>query len=416
MADNTSRTFVIVGASVAGARAAETLRSEGFDGRIVLVGEEAELPYERPPLSKGVLLGNDEPSAVYLHDQGWYDEQRIDLRLGVRALSIDRGAHEVELSDGSRLAYDKLLLATGSSVRRPKIPGGDLDGVLYLRTLADSNRLRESFAAGRRVVVVGAGWIGLETAAAARAAGAEVTVVEPQPTPLFAALGREMGEVFADLHREHGVDLRLGQSVTAFRGEGGGAGQAKVTGVVLDDGGELPADVVVVGVGVSPNAELAEAAGLDVSNGVVTDVRLQTSDPDIFAAGDIARWQSSAFGRALRVEHWANAHDGGPAAARSMLGSADAYDAIPFFFSDQYDLGMEYSGDVSDGYDEVVVRGDAKAREFVAFWLRGGRVVAGMNVNVWDVQDDIQALIRSGSTVDRDRLADPQTPLADLTT
>ncbi|MEQ4205732.1 FAD-dependent oxidoreductase [Actinopolymorpha sp. B9G3] len=414
MADNTSQTFVIVGASVAGARAAEALRSEGFDGRIVLVGEEAELPYERPPLSKGVLLGNDEPSAVYLHEQGWYDEQRIELRLGARALLIDRDAHEVELSDGSRLSYDKLLLATGSSVRRPKIPGGDLDGVLYLRTLADSNRLRAAFAADRRVVVVGAGWIGLETAAAAHAAGAAVTVIEPQPTPLFAALGREMGEVFADLHRENGVDLRLGQSVTAFRGDGPGG--ATVTAVVTGDGEEVPADVVVVGVGVTPNTELAESAGLDVAHGVVTDARLQTSDPDIFAAGDVVRWQSPVFGRTLRVEHWANAHDGGPAAARSMLGSDAVYDAIPFFFSDQYDLGMEYAGDVGpDGYDEVVVRGDARAREFVAFWLRGGRVVAGMNVNVWDVQDDIQALIRSGSVVDRARLADPQVPLGDLT-
>jgi 3-phenylpropionate/trans-cinnamate dioxygenase ferredoxin reductase component len=410
MADNTSQTFVIVGASVAGAKAAEALRSEGFEGRVVLVGEETELPYERPPLSKGVLLGNDEPSTVYLHEQGWYDEQRIELRLGVRVRLIDRDAHEVELSDGARLSYDKLLLATGSSVRRPKIPGGDLDGVLYLRTLTDSNRLREAFAAARRVVVVGAGWIGLETAAAARSAGADVTVIEPQPTPLFAALGREMGEVFGDLHRAHGVDLRLGQSVTAFRGEG-----AAVSAVVTGEGEEVPADVVVVGVGVTPNTELAEAAGLDVSDGVVADARLQTSDPDIFAAGDVVRWQSPVFGRSLRVEHWANAHDGGPAAARSMLGSAAPYDAIPFFFSDQYDLGMEYSGDVGpDGYDEVVVRGDAKAREFVAFWLRGGKVVAGMNVNVWDVQDDVQALIRSGTVVDRDRLADPGVSLGEL--
>jgi 3-phenylpropionate/trans-cinnamate dioxygenase ferredoxin reductase component len=282
--------------------------------------------------------------------------------------------------------------------------------VLYLRTLTDSNRLREAFAAARRVVVVGAGWIGLETAAAARSAGADVTVIEPQPTPLFAALGREMGEVFGDLHRAHGVDLRLGQSVTAFRGEG-----AAVSAVVTGEGEEVPADVVVVGVGVTPNTELAEAAGLDVSDGVVADARLQTSDPDIFAAGDVVRWQSPVFGRSLRVEHWANAHDGGPAAARSMLGSAAPYDAIPFFFSDQYDLGMEYSGDVGpDGYDEVVVRGDAKAREFVAFWLRGGKVVAGMNVNVWDVQDDVQALIRSGTVVDRDRLADPGVSLGEL--
>ncbi len=403
------RTFVIVGASVAGGRAAETLRAEGFDGRIVLVGEEADLPYERPPLSKGVLLGNDEPDSVFLHDRGWYDEQRIELLLGRRAQRLDPAAHEVELDDGTRLTYDKLLLATGSSVRRLRIPNGDLDGVHYLRSRGDSLRLKEAFGEGRRVVVVGAGWIGLETAAAARTNGADVVVIEPQPTPLHAVLGPELGAVFADLHRQHGVDLRLGQGVREFRGDG-----TRVTGVLTDDGTELPADVVIVGVGITPNTELAEAAGLDVSNGVVTDGALRTSDPDIFAAGDVARWHSPLYGRSLRVEHWANAHDGGPAAARSMLGGTADYDAVPFFFSDQYDLGMEFGGDLGgDGYDNVVIRGDAKTREFVAFWLRDGRVVAGMNVNVWDVQDDVQALIRSGRAVDPAKLASDKTPLTE---
>ncbi len=413
MADNADRTFVVIGASVAGGKAVETLRAEGFDGRIVLVGEETERPYERPPLSKGVLIGNDEPSVVYLHPREWYDEQRIELRLGVRAERVDTGSREVSLSDGSVVGYDKLLLATGSSVRRLGIPGGDLSGVHYLRTLGESVQLQQSLAPGRRVVVVGAGWIGLETAAAARSRGAEVVVLEMQPGPLHAVVGSEIGEVFADLHREHGVDLRLGDGVAEFQGDG-----TSVTGVVTTSGTTLPADVVIVGVGIKPNTELAEAAGLSVDNGVLTDARLQTSDPDVYAAGDVARWQSPLYGRRLRVEHWANANDGGPAAARAMLGGPDTYDVIPFFFSDQYDLGLEYAGDVGpDGYDEVVVRGDLKTREFVALWLRGGQVVAGMNANVWDVQDDIQALIRAsraGTQVDRAKLANADVPLGDL--
>ncbi|WP_020574523.1 NAD(P)/FAD-dependent oxidoreductase [Actinopolymorpha alba] len=402
----TAPTFVIVGASLAGARAAEALRAEGFDGRIVLVGEESERPYERPPLSKGVLLGNDEPSVAYVHPQEWYAEHAVELRLGVRAQRLDAGGHEVELADGDVLPYDKLLLTTGSSVRRLRVPGGDLDGVLYLRTMADSLRLKESFAAGARVVVVGAGWIGLEAAAAARTHGADVVVVEPHPTPLHAVLGPEMGNVFADLHRDHGVEFRFGQGVAEFRGAEG-----SVRAVVTEDGTELPADVVVVGIGIQPNTELAEAAGLAVDNGVLTDSSLQTSNPDVFAAGDVARWQSPLYGRQIRVEHWANAQDGGTAAGRSLLGGGGAYDAVPFFFTDQYDLGMEFGGDLGSGYDDVVVRGEAKAREFVAFWLRQGRVVAGMNVNVWDVQDDVQALIRSGRPVDARKLADGSTGL-----
>ncbi|MGW5363790.1 NAD(P)/FAD-dependent oxidoreductase [Actinopolymorpha pittospori] len=401
MAEQTGPTFVVIGASLAGAKAAEALRSGGFDGRLVLVGAETELPYERPPLSKGVLLGNDEPGTAYVHDQAWYDEQRIELRLGVSARQVDTSAHEVALSDGDTLHYDKLLLATGSVVRRLEIPGIDLQGVHYLRTLSDSLRLLETFRAGGRVVVIGAGWIGMETAAAARNHGAEVVVVEPQPGPLYAVLGAEMSEVFADLHRAHGVDLRFGSGVAEIRGEGG-----TVRTVVTADGQEIPADTVIVGIGVSPDVELAQAAGLDVDNGVLTDEFLRTSDPDVYAAGDVARWHSPLFGRRIHVEHWANAQDGGTAAGRSMLGASEPYDVVPFFFSDQYDLGMEYSGDLGDGYDTVVVRGDLKAREFVAFWLRQGRVVAGMNVNVWDVQDAIQALIRSGRAVDEAKLAD----------
>jgi 3-phenylpropionate/trans-cinnamate dioxygenase ferredoxin reductase subunit len=405
------QTFVVVGASLAGAKAAETLREEGFTGHIVLIGEETERPYERPPLSKGHLLGSEEPDNVFVHEPGWYAEHDVELRLGTRVTEVDRPAKQVVLADGERVGYDRLLLATGSVVRRLDLPGGDLAGVEYLRRLPDAGRISAALAEGRRIVVVGAGWIGLEVAAAARQRGAEVTVVEMLELPLQRVLGDELGRVFADLHREHGVDLRLGISgVREFRGEGG-----RVTAVVLADGTELPADTVVVGVGIAPATALAEAAGLDVDNGILVDAALRTSDPDIFAAGDVANAHNPLLGERLRVEHWANALNGGPAAARSMLGQQVSYDQVPYFFSDQYDLGMEYAGYAPPGhYDEVVFRGDRPGREFVAFWLRAGRVVAGMNVNVWDVTDAIQELIRSGREVDRAKLADPAVPLTDV--
>ncbi|XVQ13452.1 NAD(P)/FAD-dependent oxidoreductase [Spirillospora sp. CA-255316] len=403
-------TFVIVGASLAGAKAAETLREEGFGGRVLLIGEEHERPYERPPLSKGFLLGKQERDKVHVHGPDWYDENGVELRLGVRATGLDRGAHRVELSTGERVRYDKLLLATGASPRRLDVPGSKLQGIHYLRSLADSAELREALAhGGRRVVVAGAGWIGLETAAAARTYGNEVTVIEPEPTPLHAAVGPEVGGLFADLHRAHGVDLRLDQGVAGFWGAG------QVSAVVTSGGQEIPADVVIVGVGVRPNTELAEGAGLEVSDGVLVDQSLRTSDPDVFAAGDVASAYHPLLGKRIRVEHWANALNGGPAAARAMLGQAVSYDRIPYFFTDQYELGMELSGVAAPGeYDDVVFRGDVPGREFLAFWTLGGRVVAGMNVNVWDVTGDIQALIRSGEPVDAARLADPKAALSDL--
>ena len=318
----------------------------------------------------------------------------------------------MELAGGERLGYDKLLLTTGSSPRRLAVAGADLDGVLYLRMIEDADRLRAALAdGGRRVVVVGAGWIGLEVTSAARGYGNDVAVVEPQPVPLRAALGDELGAVFAALHREHGVDLRLGTGVRELTGTGG-----HVTGVVTDGGDTVPADLVVVGVGIRPNTELAEQAGLEVDNGILADADLRTSNPDVYAAGDVANAYNPLLGRRLRVEHWANALHGGPAAARSMLGQDVAFDRVPYFFTDQYDLGMEYSGAVGpDGYDRVVYRGDVAAREFVAFWVHDGRVLAGMNVNVWDVTDGIQSLVRSGAKVDPDRLADPSVPLDELT-
>ncbi|GIJ71791.1 NAD(P)/FAD-dependent oxidoreductase [Virgisporangium ochraceum] len=400
--------FVIVGASFAGAKAAETLRAEGFDGRVVLVGEESDLPYERPPLSKGYLLGNDPRESAFPHDAAWYADQRVELLLGHAATAVDRASKTVALADGSSVGYDKLLLATGSRVRRLDLPGADLPHVRYLRRIEESEALKAAFAERPRVVVVGAGWIGLETAAAARTAGCEVTVVELDTLPLRRVLGDEVAAVFRDLHTDHGVAFRFGVKTREIRPDG----------VVLETGEELPAGLVVVGVGIQPNVELAGAAGLAVDNGVVTDAGLRTSDPDIYACGDVASWEHPGLKRHLRVEHWANALNGGPAAAKAMLGRDVTYDPVPYFFTDQYDLGMEFAGWFEPGgYERVVFRGDPATREFVAFWTAGGQVLAGMNVNVWDVTDDIQAIVRAGwagTTVDTDRLTDPDVPLADL--
>ncbi len=399
--------FVIVGAGLAGAKAAETLREEGFDGPVVLVGEEPEVPYERPPLSKGYLAGTADRDAGRVHPADWYAVHDVDLRTGVRAEHLDPTTHVVRLSTGEELRYGALLLATGSSARRLPVPGADLVGVHYLRTVADADRLRVDLAAGgRRVVVVGGGWIGLEVSAAARHHGNDVTVVEPQPTPLNLVLGAQMGGLFARLHRDHGVEVLTGTTVRELRGSAG-----RVESVVTDGHAGLPADLVVVGIGAVPNTSLAAGAGLEVDNGVVVDEGLRSGTPDVYAAGDVASAFSPLYGRYVRVEHWANALHGGPAAAGSMLGQAVTYDRVPYFYTDQYELGMEYSGLGAPG-DRVICRGNADDGEFIAFWLaEDGRVTAGMNVNVWDVTGPIQALIRSRRRVQPARLADPDTPL-----
>ena len=405
-----AQTFVIVGASLAGAKAAETLRAEGFTGRVVLVGEESELPYERPPLSKGYLLGTEDRDKAFVHDRPWYVQQRIELRTGQRAEELDPVAHTVTLTAGERLEYDELLLTTGSVVRHLAVPGADLAGVHYLRRIEHADTLREVLVEGAQVVVVGGGWIGLEVTAAARTHGAAVTLVETARLPLQRVLGDELAQVFTDMHREHEVDVRHATGVREITGRGG-----RVAAVTLDDGTSVPADAVVVGIGITPAVELAASAGLAVDNGVLVDTALRTSDPAIYAAGDVANAYNPLLERRIRVEHWANALNGGPAAARSMLGQEVVFDAVPYFFTDQYDLGMEYSGYAEPGsYDEVVFRGDVPRREFIAFWLADGRVLAGMNVNVWDVTDDIQRLVRSGSPVAAGRLADPAVPLAEL--
>ena len=402
------RTFVIVGASLAGAKAAETLRAEGFDGRVVLIGEEPERPYERPMLSKEYLRGEKPADRLYVHDEGFYRDNDIDLMTGIRVESLDPAGHEVTLPDGSRMPYSALLLATGSAPRLLPVPGADLPGVRYLRQLGDSDTLRSEIAAASRVVVIGAGWIGSEVAASARQMGAEVAVVAPEAVPLERALGAQVGGIYRDLHLEHGVDLHLSAHVAAIVGNGSAQGVRTAQGPVIEG------DLVVVGAGVAPRGELARDAGLTVENGIVVDELLRTSAPDVFAAGDVAATWNALYDKRIRMEHWANALNQGQSAALSMLGQETPYTKLPYFYSDQYDLGMEYHGYAQD-WDRVVLRGDPAGRELLAFWLRDGRVLAGMNANIWDQADDIKALVRSAGTVDAARLADPAVPLADLT-
>ena len=398
--------FVIVGAGMAGGKAAETLREEGFDGGVVLIGAEPERPYERPPLSKDYLRGESERAGVYLQDDpSWYEQHEVQLRTSASVESLDVGERAVLLEGGEHIDYEALLLATGAEPKRLAVPGADLEGVHVLRTLDDCDALRGVLDRGGRLVVVGAGWIGCEVAASARQRGMEVAVIEPQSVPLERVLGSELGAFYRDVHLDHGVVLRLGTRVEAIEGAG------RVERVRASDDTMLEADAVLIGVGVAPRTGLAEGV-LDVDDGILVDAGLRTSVEGVFAAGDVANHDHPLLGR-LRVEHWANALEQGPAAARAMLGQEVSYDRVPYFFSDQYDVGMEYAGH-SRPDDEVVFRGDPATREFIAFWLRDGRVAAGMNVNVWDVNEHIQALVRSGMSVDVARLTDPDVALEDI--
>jgi len=403
----TDQTFVIVGASLAGATAAETLRSEGFDGRVVLIGEEDQRPYERPLLSKEYLRGEKPAAKLFVHDEGFYADHDIELITSTLVESLDPVAHHVALAGGDVMPYSRLLLATGAAPRVLPIPGADLTGVRYLRQQGDSDTLRSEIPSASRVVIIGAGWIGSEIAASARQLGAQVSIVAPEAVPLERVLGVEVGGVYRDLHREHGVDLHLSTQVAEIVGTGTAQGVRTADGLVIEG------DLVVVGVGAAPRDELARAAGLGVENGIVVDELLRTSAPDIFAAGDVASTWNARYNRRVRMEHWANALNQGQTAARNMLGQDTPYTKLPYFYSDQYDLGMEYHGYAAE-WDRVVLRGDPAGREFLAFWLKDGRVLAGLNANIWDQGDDIKALVRGDATVDLARLADPAVPLTDL--
>jgi 3-phenylpropionate/trans-cinnamate dioxygenase ferredoxin reductase subunit len=401
----TQGTFVIVGASLSGAKAAEALRVEGFDGRLILIGAETDRPYERPPLSKDFLRGEAD-GKPYVHEADFYEQHEIELRTSTIVRDLDPSNNEIELEGGERLAYDKLLLATGAEPRRLPIEGAELEGVHYLRTLADSEALGRELGDDRRVIVVGSGWIGSEVAASARQRGSEVTLIERGSVPLERVLGPELGSIYAEIHRDHGVELLPGTTLEAFEGDG------RIERVRTGDGRAIGADLVVVGIGVVPRIELAQRAGLKTENGILVDAHLRTSHGNLFAAGDVANAEHPFYGRRIRVEHWDNAINQGEAAARSMLGSREPYKRIPYFFSDQYEVGMEYVGHATE-WDEVVYRGDVAAREFIAFWLKDERLVAGMNVNVWDVSDQLRELIRSQRTLDRADLTD-DTPLSEL--
>ena len=393
--------YVIIGASLAGAKAAEALRDAGVRGPVTLIGEEPDAPYERPELSKGYLAGEKERSDLDVLAAEWYSTNDVDLRLATRATGIDTVAREVVLDGGPAVGYDRLLLATGSAPRKLRLPGADLDGVLYLRRVGNSDAIRAAIAAGGPLVVIGGGWIGLEVAAVARSKGLDVTLLEMQPVPLQAVVGEQVGEEFAALHRAHGVDVRTRASVNALRGDG------RVEAVELGDGSVVPAAAVVVGVGIRPRTELAEAAGLAVDNGVLVDATLRTADPAIWAAGDVANAENRWLGGRLRVEHYANASDQGPFAGRSMAGSDQEWSVPPFFWSDQYDVGLEYRGWADPRSARTVIRGRPADGSWMAFWLDGDAIAAGMHVNGWDDAEQLERLVNGRARVDADALADP---------
>jgi 3-phenylpropionate/trans-cinnamate dioxygenase ferredoxin reductase subunit len=404
---SSEETIVIVGAGLAGAKAAETLRSEGFGGRIVLFGDEPIRPYERPPLSKTYLRAESAFDDAAVHDADFYASRDIELRTSTAVTSVEPAASEVVLQDGERVGYQRLLLATGAAPRALQVPGADLPGVHTLRTVHDADVIRSAVTNGGPVVVIGAGWIGAEASASARELGADVTMVDLASVPLERVLGPDVGAVYRDLHQAHGVTLRLGLGIDAV----GGAGQ--VEEVRLTDGSVLPAATVVVGIGVLPRVELATTAGLEVDNGVRTDAYLGTSAPQVYAAGDVANAWHPLYGTHIRLEHWSAALNQGPVAARNMLGLTTPYEKVPYFFSDQYDLGMEYRGR-AQADDPVVFRGDPAGGEFIAFWLHDGVVAAAMNANVWDQGDAIDALLAARRPVDPVALADPDVDLGDL--
>jgi 3-phenylpropionate/trans-cinnamate dioxygenase ferredoxin reductase component len=402
------RTFVIVGAGLAGATAAGALRAKGYTERIVLIGAEPEFPYDRLALSKDYLKDRSEKAKLYLHPRRWYADQDIELRSDTVVTAIDRVAHQVLLHGGERIGYDKLLLATGASPRRLNLPGAESDGVLYLRDIRDCEAMKAAFAKAGRVAIIGAGWIGMESAVAARLAGCEVTVLGNGALPLVSVLGPHVAQLYAALHRRHGVQFRLGVPVAEITAQ-----SDRVTGVRLADGSLVGADAVVVAIGATPNTALAEAAGLDAdAGGIVVDEHLATADPDVFAAGDVATCYYPHLGIHLRLGHWSAGRKQPLVAAAGMLGQIAVYDRVPYFFSDQYELGMEYLGYVPRGTAaEVVFRGDVATGRFLAFWLASERVLAGMNVNIWHLTGAIRALVSSGARVDRAKLTDPAVPL-----
>jgi 3-phenylpropionate/trans-cinnamate dioxygenase ferredoxin reductase subunit len=391
--------IVVVGGGLAAARTTKTLRAEGYEGDLVVLTGEPEAPYERPPLSKDYLRGEAGKDALFPMAADWYAEHGVDLRTSTSATEIDVAARSLTTAPGGSLRYSRLVLATGSRVRRLDVPGAGHTGVHHLRLVSDADSLAAALGQDGPVVVVGDGWIGMEVAASARQLGRDVTVVGRGPHSL-GVLGPQAAAIFAGVHADHGVRLLSGRTVTEILGE------HTASGVRLDDGTTLEAATVVVGIGVTPEVGLARGAGIDVlpddaGGGVVVDGTLRTSAPDVWAAGDIAAVPSRRYDRLLRFEHWDTAGATGKHAARSVLGSGDAYDVLPYFFSDQFDLGMEAKG-LTEG--DVVVSGSVEDRECVLFWVDSGRVQGAMGINVWDRMDDAEALIRRSGPVERSEL------------
>jgi 3-phenylpropionate/trans-cinnamate dioxygenase ferredoxin reductase subunit len=409
--------IVIVGAGLAGARAAAALREEDFDGEVLLIGAERQLPYNRPPLSKGYLRGTERFEDQLVNTAGYYAEHGIDLRLGVQATAIDAARKVVALTGGDHAAYDRLLVATGGRNRALSVPGADLEGIFQLRTVEDCDRIRAATRGARRAVVIGLGFIGSEVAASLRQLGLEVAAVEGHRVPLARVLGEEVGEVLAGIHREKGVDLVLEDSVAAFEGAG------RVERIRTKKGRLLPCDLVIAGIGILPNSELLAAAGAAVENGVLVDERCRTSLPDVYAAGDVANHQHPIFGR-LRVEHWNNADQQGRFAARSMLGKEDPYDYLHSFWSDQYEHLIEYVG-FAAGWDRLVFRGRPESRKFLGFYLHEGLVRAAVGLGRGGDPEDpkvdgelkvVANLIRHRVLVDPLELADEDVDLHRLAT
>jgi len=403
-----SETIVIVGAGHAGGRAAQALRAAGFEGRVVLIGAETYPPYERPPLSKELMTSDDPLDKARLHKDEFYAEKDIELRTGVRAEAIDPTAKTVTLSDGETLAYDKLLLTTGGAVRRLPAPGAELDGVFYVRDFDDTQAIRARLEPGIRVAVIGGGFIGLETAASARRRGCEVTVIEATDRLMGRAVAPEVGEYFETVHRDHGVDVRLSTKVARILGDG------KVEGVELEGGEAIPADLVVVGIGIVPATELAEQAGIECDNGIVVDEYGRTSDPNVWAAGDVANQPNAFLGNRVRLESYQNAQDQAMHVARNMIADEPTpYEDSLWVWTDQYDVNLQMAGQPDD-YDQVVTRGDPDSGSFTLFYLKDGRLVAVNTINAGRDMRAAQRLMQSGKTFDPTRLADPEEKLIKL--
>ncbi len=401
---SSGKTFAIIGAGQSGGWTAKTLRDEGFEGRIILFGDEPYPPYERPPLSKEVLLGDQPVESTYLWPDGFYDEWNMEMRLGTRVASISPAGHSLTLENGETVSYDRLMIATGGRARPLRVPGADLDGVHLLRAISDTIAIRKGISQGSRFFVVGGGWIGLEVAAAARKQGAEVTLVEALDQLCGRALTPEFAARLLKIHQGHGVDIRLNTSIDHFEGDG------SVARAVLSDGNAVECATAVIGIGLIANTELADAAGLQVDNGIVVDELGRTSDPDIFAAGDVTNHPNALLGRRIRLESWENAQNQAIAAAKSMLDKGAAYTEVPWFWSDQYDVNIQLAGLPVD-CDQTVLRGDPDAPEFIEFYLKDGRIdgAAAMN-NPRDLRFT-KRLIQAQKIVDPAQLADPAVKL-----